>query len=113
MRQALGSHIADAVIVQAAGNRGQSWGWGCWGIKDRDTRTQLELLPHFTEGKTEAQEIKATSPGSHGKSEGAGGLSGSSFLAETSQVLIPALCSPACLTFGKLRSSSVTQFVPP
>ena len=31
--QALGSHVADAVIVQAAGDSGQGRGQGCWGVR--------------------------------------------------------------------------------
>lgn len=33
MRQALGSRVADTVIVQAVGDRGQARGQGCWGVR--------------------------------------------------------------------------------
>lgn len=48
--QAPGSHVTDAIIIQAVRNTG----WGrtreCWGSGSRGTHAQLGLVPHLTEG---------------------------------------------------------------
>lgn len=86
---------------------------GAGGSGPRESHTQPELLPHLTEGETEAQRVEAASLWSLSEFREAAGLSGGSFPSETAQVQIPALWLAACLIFGELLSSPVTQFAPP
>lgn len=111
MCQALGSHVTDAVIVQAAGDRRQARA-GCRGSGPRGDPHPTGITAPLYRGQTEAQRDEATSPWSYSESREATGLKSGSFRAETS-VQIPVLPSAAYVTLGKLVNSCVAQFAPP
>lgn len=67
--------------------------------------------PIVQRGK-QAQRVEAASPWSHSKSRESGRTSGSRLLADTTRVQISGSLA-ACVTFGELLDSSVTQFAPP
>lgn len=88
MCQALGSRVADTVIVQAVGDRGQARGQGpgVLGGQGLAADTPAGTIAPFDRGGN-----RITSPWLLSESGEAAGPSGGSFLPGTPQVQIPAL----------------------